>query len=75
VLANYRVDVVKPARRIDSRHINKTRRHRKVKRAAHAEVGGIMLYNQTFSLTNPDAAGIVRGSVFFLEDHKVQLWN
>jgi hypothetical protein len=36
--------------------------------------GGIMLFNQIFSLTNPGAEGIFVGSVFF-RDYKVQLWN
>jgi len=42
---------------------------------AACEVGGIMLFNQIFSLTNPGADGIVLGSVFFLKINKVQPWN
>jgi hypothetical protein len=34
-----------------------------------------MLFNQIFGLTNPDAKGIVRGSVFCVEINKVQPWN
>jgi hypothetical protein len=43
--------------------------------AACHEVGGIMLFNQIFGLTNPGAKGIVRGSLFVLESDKVQPWN
>jgi hypothetical protein len=44
-------------------------------RAAYGEVGGIMLFNQIFGLTNPCAKGIVRGSLFGTELKKVQSWN
>jgi hypothetical protein len=46
-----------------------------LKRASVCEVGGIMLFNQIFSLTNPKANGIVLGSVFFMKINKVQPWN
>jgi len=56
-------------------HLNKSLRHCKLACLAGWEVGGIMLFNQIFGLTNPGGNGIVPGSVFFLRFNKVQLWN